>query len=92
MPLIRVTLKALLFTIAAAKDFDYDIDPSGIPDWKYIDDADNAADAVAKFNSARDYPIVYFHVESEWSDGSRTRVPVFGGPEEKLVDGRWVQV
>lgn len=85
----HVILKSMLFTIAAAKNYDYDFDPHGSPDWKYIDQADNAAEAVEKFNSVRGYPIVEFHLESTWSDGSKTRTPVFGGLEEKLKDGRW---
>jgi hypothetical protein len=89
-----VTLKELLFTIAAAKSYHEatsDFPHHDVPDWKVIDDADNVLDAVEKFNSVRDYPIVEFHLESTWSDGSRTRVPVFGGLEEQLVNGQWRQ-
>lgn len=75
------------FCIAAGKYEDDDIN------WKYIDNATDCADALAKFQSVRDYPAVEFHIETHWSDGSRTRMPVFGiGYEEKLVDGVWQPV
>jgi hypothetical protein len=78
------------FTINAAKDYDYD-DQSGRsnPDWKVCDQATDCADAMRKFESVRDYPIVEFHIETTFADGERIRVPVFGGVTERLVNGIW---
>lgn len=79
------------FSIAAAKDFDQD-EKTGrtSPDWKYIDTATECADALAKFNSVSSYPIVEFHLETTFDDGSCIRVPVFGGLTEMLVNGIWI--
>lgn len=78
------------FCIAAAKSFDYD-EATGrdFPNWSYIDDATDCVEALKKFNLVRSYPIVEFHLETTFDDGSRIRVPVFGGVTEKLVNGRW---
>lgn len=84
------TATKLVFTIGAAKDFNYDEHGYSTPDWKVLDEADNCKEAAEKFHSVRDYPIVEFHLETTWSDGSRTRAPVFGGIEEVLdANGRW---
>lgn len=79
------------FCIAAAKDFNYD-EKTGrdFPDWKYIDTATDCADAIAKFNTVRSYPIIEFHLETTFDDGSCIRVPVFGGLTESLVKGVWI--
>lgn len=72
------------FCIAAGKHDGDDIN------WKVLDTATSCGDALAKFASVSDYPVVEFHIETHWSDDNVTRVPVFGGPEEALgSDGIW---
>lgn len=82
-------MKAIMieFTIAAAKGYEDDE-----PNWKYIDTASTCAEAMRKFSDCTGYPIIDFHIQTTWDSGAITRVPVFGGPEEKLTnEGRWVR-
>lgn len=81
----------MIFTINAAKDYDYD-EESGrsMPDWKVCDEATDCTTAMEKVHSVRDYPIVEFHIETTFDDGTRIRVPVFGGLTERLVNGIWI--
>lgn len=61
--------------------------------WKYIDLAEDCADAMAKYRSCTGYHVVEFHIETHWDDDTVTRVPVFGGQMEKLgADGIWREV
>lgn len=61
--------------------------------WKVVDQATDCADAMEKYRSCIGYHVVEFHVETTWSDGTLTRVPVFGGPMERLgADGLWHEV
>lgn len=78
------------FCIAAAKDQDYDEKLNRfMPDWKVIDSTKDCAEAMEKFRSVSDYPIVEFHIETTFDNGTRIRVPVFGGITEKLINGLW---
>jgi hypothetical protein len=78
--------KSIIFDIAAGK---YEGDEIN---WKYCDTATDVADALEKFNSTRGYPVVEFTIHTTWDDGTTTRVPVFGGQLERLIDGQWVAI
>lgn len=80
----------IIFTVNAAKGYDYD-EKTGRsnPDWKVCDYAQTCEEAMDQFHSVRGYPIVEFHIETEFEDGSKIRVPVFGGITERLVNGLW---
>lgn len=83
---------AMLFTVGAAKEFDYDeVSGREMPDWKVLDEASTIEEAMKKYHSIRDYPIREFHLETVWDNGDRFRVAIVNNAgEEKLVDGRWV--
>jgi len=73
------------FSIAAGKM------DGGEVNWNYIDSATDCTSALEKHKSCNGYPVVEFHVETTWSDGTLTRAPAFGGgvTEELCADGIW---
>ena len=57
--------------------------------WKYCDQFTDADEALRAYRTCKGYPVIHFHLNTEWDDGTRTRVSVFdGGHLEQLVDGR----
>lgn len=83
-------LISIHFEIAAAKEY-HDQDPvtgEQIPDWKVLDNADNGAEAVEKFNSIRDYPIQEFHciMTYEYVSGSGYRDPQPAAKSREVMD------
>lgn len=82
----------ILFTINAGKpEWDEDTGRHET-NWKYCDSTRNAVDALSMFNSARDYAVCEFHIETEWDNGACTRVTVLEVTKpEVLIDGHWEQ-
>lgn len=79
-------MKAIMIEFAVAAGT-YD----GETNWKYVNNFSDCDAALTAFKSVQDYPVVEFHLVTTWDDGTITRVPVFGGPEEKLTgEGGWV--